>query len=106
MAKIMRAMAAATALAAGLLIAVAGLLMGPARLASAQTGTSERPAIERPTVERLLADGWEVAGFVAVLENRTLVLLKHKERPYLVQCSVLIDIMRTPRVLTACYEIR
>ena len=64
------------------------------------------PASERPTVERLLGEGWEVAGYVAVLENRTLILLKHKEHRYLVQCSVLIDIMRNPRVLTACYEIR
>ena len=58
------------------------------------------------SVEKLLTDGWEVAGYVSAWENRSLVLFKHKEQRYLVQCSVLIDVMRNPRVVTYCYEIK
>ena len=57
-------------------------------------------------VEKLMAEGWDVAGFIAAWENRSLILFKHNERHYLVQCSVLIDVMRNPRVQTYCYEIR
>jgi hypothetical protein len=58
------------------------------------------------SVEKLLSDGWEVAGYVSAWENRSLILFKHKEHKHLVQCSVLIDVMRNPRVVTYCYEIR
>jgi hypothetical protein len=58
------------------------------------------------TIEKLIADGWEVAGYVSAWENRSLILFKHKEYKYLVQCSVLIDVTRNPRVVTACYEIK
>ena len=58
------------------------------------------------TIEKLLTDGWEVAGYVSAFENRSLILFKHKEHRHLVQCSVLIDVMRSPRVVTYCYEIK
>ena len=58
------------------------------------------------TIEKLLSEGWEVAGYVSAWENRSLILFRHKEQKYLVQCSVLIDVMRNPRVVTYCYEIR
>ena len=58
------------------------------------------------TIEKLIAEGWEVAGYIAAWENRTLILFKHKEHKYLVQCSVLIDVMRNPRLVTACYELK
>ena len=64
---------------------------------------AQQPAV---TIEKLVADGWEVAGYIAAWENRTLILFKHKEHKYLVQCSVLIDVMRNPRVVTVCYELR
>ncbi|MGD0533330.1 MAG: hypothetical protein ABSA62_13960 [Methyloceanibacter sp.] len=57
------------------------------------------------TIEKLIADGWEVAGYVAAWENRSLILFKHKEHNYLVQCSVL-NVMRDPRVVTTCYEFK
>lgn len=57
-------------------------------------------------IEKLLEGGWEVAGFIAAWENRTLILFKHKDHRHLVQCSVLIDVTRNPRVLPVCYEIR
>jgi hypothetical protein len=58
------------------------------------------------SIEKLLSEGWEVAGYVSAFENRSLLLFKHKEHKYLVQCSILIDVMRNPRVVTYCYEIR
>ena len=58
------------------------------------------------SIEKLVTDGWEIAGYIAAWENRSLILFRHKERNYLVQCSVLIDVMRNPRVVTACYELR
>jgi len=57
------------------------------------------------TIEKLLADGWEVAGYVAAWENRSLILFKNKNQSYLVQCSVLIDVMRNPRQVVYCYEL-
>jgi hypothetical protein len=58
------------------------------------------------TIEQLLQGGWEVAGYVAAWENRSLILFRHKDHSYLVQCSVLIDVLRSPRVVTYCYDIR
>jgi len=58
-----------------------------------------------PTIEKLVADGWEVAGFIAAWENRSLILFKNKNQSYLVQCSVLIDVMRNPRQVVYCYEL-
>ncbi len=58
------------------------------------------------SIEKLLSEGWDVAGYISAFENRSLVLFKHKEHKYLVQCSILIDVMRNPRVVTYCYEIR
>jgi len=83
----------------GLIVAAALLLALASRTAGAQ-----QP--EPYSVEKLVADGWDVAGFIAVADNRSVILFKHKEHHYLVQCSVLIDVMRNPRVLTYCYDIR
>jgi hypothetical protein len=58
------------------------------------------------TIEKLVSDGWEVAGYIAAFENRSLILFKHKEHKYLVQCSVLTDVLRNPRIVTYCYELR
>jgi hypothetical protein len=58
-----------------------------------------------PSIEKLVADGWEVAGYVAAWENRSLILFKNKTQSYLVQCSVLIDVMRNPRQVVHCYEL-
>jgi len=58
-----------------------------------------------PSIEKLVADGWEVAGYVAAWENRSLILFKNKNQSYLVQCSVLIDVMRNPRQVVYCYEL-
>lgn len=58
------------------------------------------------TVERLTGDGWEIAGYVGTFDNRSsLLLFRNKAKPYLVQCSVLYDVTRNPRVVTNCYEL-
>jgi len=67
-------------------------------------GAQQLPA--SPSIEKLLTDGWDVAGYISAWENRSLILFRHKEHKYLVQCSVLIDVMRNPRVVTYCHEIR
>jgi hypothetical protein len=75
---------------AGLALLLAGQAPGP------------QPGL---TIEKLLGDGWEVAGFIAAWENRSLILFKNKNQNYLVQCSVLIDVMRNPRQVVYCYEL-
>jgi hypothetical protein len=75
-------------------------LLSPALFAQA---AAQQPSV---TIEKLIGEGWEVAGYIAAWENRTLILFKHKEHKYLVQCSVLIDVMRNPRQVIACYELR
>jgi hypothetical protein len=77
-----------------------------AALAVALAGPALAQQQSAATVEQLLAEGWEVTGYVSAWENRSLILFKHKEHKYLVQCSVLIDVMRKPRMVTYCYEIR
>ena len=83
----------ARGLACALIVAL--LLSGPAQ--------AQQPSV---TIEKLITDGWEVAGYVAAWENRSLILFKHKEHKHLVQCSVLFDVLRNPRVVTNCYELK
>lgn len=83
----------------GLCVASLGLALTLANMRMA-------PAQSSVTVEQLLTDGWEIAGYVAAWENRSLILFKHKDRKYLVQCSVLIDVLRNPRQVIYCYEIK
>jgi hypothetical protein len=58
------------------------------------------------TIEKLLTEGWEIAGYISVADNRSLILFKHASVKALVQCSVLIDVTRNPRVVTYCYELK
>lgn len=59
------------------------------------------------SVESILKNGWEIAGYATGLDNRSsLLLFKHKERTYLIQCAVLCDVTRTPHTRTNCYEVR
>jgi hypothetical protein len=58
------------------------------------------------TIEKLLADGWEIAGYTGTFDNRSsLMLFKHKDKTYLVQCSVLYDVTRNPGANVNCYEL-
>ena len=68
-----------------------------------------RAAAQAPapiTVEKLLTDGWEIAAYGSPsLDARSFILFKHRDYHYLVQCSVLFDVLRTKRVVTNCYEV-
>ncbi len=72
-------------------------------LAAAQVAAAEPPL----TIEKLLADGWEIAGFASGYDNRTsLILFRHKDKNDLVQCGVLFDVTRSPHTIVNCYELR
>ncbi len=59
------------------------------------------------TIDKLLGDGWEIAGFASGYDNRTsLILFRHKDRNDLVQCGVLFDVTRNPHTIVNCYELR
>ena len=72
----------------------------------AMTVLGQVEAQQAPTIEKLLTEGWEVAGYIAVADNRSLILFKHGSVKALVQCSVLIDVTRNPRIVTHCYELK
>ncbi|HEY1453797.1 MAG TPA: hypothetical protein VGF57_10080 [Roseiarcus sp.] len=58
------------------------------------------------TIERLIGEGWEIAGYASGYDNRsTLILFRHKDKTYLIQCSTLYDVTREPRVNVNCYEL-
>lgn len=86
-------------------VTIAALLSVP-DAGGAQTQSPPQPLAGPGRIEELIRAGWEVAGYVAASDIRTLILLKHKENPWLMQCSVLIDVTRTPRMVTTCYELR
>jgi hypothetical protein len=59
------------------------------------------------TIERLIGEGWEIAGYTSGYDNRSsLILFRHKDKTYLVQCSTLYDVTRNPRTNVNCYELR
>jgi hypothetical protein len=84
-----------------------GSLAALALAASQPAGAETTPPL---SVGRLLADGWEVAGFAPSLYVLgSVILFKHKDRNYFVQCSAVYDATRSAktaeRVVTNCYEI-
>jgi len=59
------------------------------------------------SIERLLADGWEIAGYASGYDNRTsLLLFRHPGVDALAQCGVLFDVTRNPHTIVNCYELR
>ena len=78
-------------------------------LTASQSVRAESPS--QLSVGQLLADGWEVAGYAASPTMiGSVILFKHKDRNYFVQCSAVYDATRgqraSERVVTNCYEIR
>jgi hypothetical protein len=72
-------------------------------LAASSLAAAETPL----TIGRLLAQGWEIAGYASGYDNRTsLILFRHPGVNTLVQCSILYDVTRTPRTVINCYELR
>ena len=73
-----------------------------ALLAPALVAAAEPPL----TIERLLAEGWEIAGFASGYDNRTsLILFRHLGQNALVQCGILFDVTRNPHTIINCYEL-
>jgi hypothetical protein len=74
-------------------------------VAAAAPAAGQDPSL---TIERLLEDGWKVAGYTG--QGTTFLLLRHDARNYLIQCSILYDTTRgsrmVERVRTNCYELR
>jgi hypothetical protein len=59
------------------------------------------------SIERLLSEGWEIAGYASGYDNRTsLILFRHSGMNTLVQCGVLFDVTRQPHTIVNCYELR
>ena len=72
-------------------------------LAAAHAMAAEPPL----SIDKLLADGWEIAGFASGYDNRTsLILFRHKDKNVLVQCGILFDVTRNPHTIVNCYELR
>ena len=73
-------------------------------------GTANGRGEERLGIEQLPKDGWEIVGYTGTFDNRSsllLLLLKHKERGHLVQCSIQRDMTRGPRrTVTNRHEVR
>jgi hypothetical protein len=89
------------------------LMFGAACLliAAIQVNPSAAQAQSQITVEQLLTEGWEIAGYTSPSSlSLSFVLFKHKDRHYLVQCSILYDVTRSQRIIdrvvTNCYEVR
>ena len=78
------------------------IVLGCAAILAAVGAAAEPPM----TIERLIGEGWEIAGYTSGYDNRsTLILFRHKDMTYLVQCSTLYDVTRNPRVTVNCYEL-
>ena len=72
-------------------------------LAASSLAASETPL----TINKLLEQGWEIAGYASGYDNRTsLILFRHSGVNMLVQCGILYDVTRTPRTVVNCYELR
>jgi len=73
------------------------------QLLASTSAAAQQPSL---TIEKLVTDGWDVVGYIAATDRRSLILFKHKERKHLVQCSVLFDVTRSPNLAIYCYELR
>ena len=59
------------------------------------------------TIDKLLEQGWEIAGYASGYDNRTsLILFHHSGVNTLVQRGILYDVTRTPRTVINCNELR
>lgn len=80
-----------------------------ASLACALAPFSAAAAPEEPSIsiESLMKGGWQVSGYASGYDNRSsLILFRHPTETYLVQCSTIYDVTRSPRTLSNCYELR
>lgn len=72
-------------------------------LVACPAAAAEREPI---SIESLLKDGWQIAGYTGTFDVRsTLLLFRHPSKDYLVQCSTIYDVTRSPRTVVNCYEL-
>ena len=65
--------------------------------------------VENISIETLLKDGWQIAGYAAANQSAVesaMLLLRHADQSYLVQCRASYDVTRSPSVTTHCYKLR
>ena len=71
--------------------------------AAGAAGQENRPW----SIERLIGEGWQIAGYTGTFDIRsTLILFRHPENRFLIQCSTIYDVTRSPRTVVNCYELR
>ena len=61
------------------------------------------------SIETLLKDGWQFAGYAAANQfavELAMILLRHADQSYLVQCRASFDVTRSPSVNSHCYKLR
>ena len=79
------------------------MLSGATMLAASSLAAAETPL----TIDKLLEQGWEIAGYASGYDNRTsLILFRHSSVNALVQCGILYDVTRVARTVVNCYELR
>ena len=64
---------------------------------------------ENISIETLLKDGWQIAGYAAANQfavESAMILLRHADQSYLVQCRASFDVTRSPSVTSHCYKLR
>jgi hypothetical protein len=64
---------------------------------------------ENISMETLLKDGWQVAGYAAANQGAVesaMILLRHANQSYLVQCRGSFDVTRSPSITSHCYKLR
>ena len=64
---------------------------------------------ENVSMETLLKDGWQIAGYAAANQGAVesaMILLRHADQSYLVQCRASFDVTRSPSVNSHCYKLR
>jgi hypothetical protein len=60
-----------------------------------------------PSIERLLSEGWDIAGYASGYDSRSsLILFRHTGTNALVQCGAFRDVTRNPPTIINCYELR
>ena len=65
--------------------------------------------VENISIETLLKDGWQIAGYAAANQSAVesaMLLLRHADQSYLVQCRASYDVTRSPSDTSHCYKLR
>ena len=61
------------------------------------------------SIETLLKGGWQFAGYASANQlpvESAMILLRHPNESYFVQCRASYDVTRSPSVTVHCYKLR